>query len=88
MIPARSPCDRLPGEVLELIRWSNPEASVHKPDAAGRRGHHMRAFACAALLRTAMRDGCVVAEATLAQCLVSAKALGHETSEAAARFLT
>ena len=77
-----------PGEVLELIRWSNPEDPAHKPGCTGRRGHQMRAFACAALLRAAMGDGREVAEATLAQCLVSAKALGQEMSEAAARFLT
>src|SRR5436305_280319 len=47
-----------PGEVLELIRWSDPEDPAHKPGATGRRGHQMRAFACAALLRTAMENGC------------------------------
>ncbi len=77
-----------PGEVLELIRWSNPEDPAHKPGCTGRRGHQMRAFACAALLRAAMGDGREVAEATLAQCLVKRKALGQEMSEAAARFLT
>ena len=48
----------------------------------------MRAFACAALLRATMQDGGGIEEATLAQCLVSAKAVGEQMSEAAARFLT
>ena len=46
-----------PGEVLELIRWSNPENPAHKPGSTGRRGHQMRAFACAAILRAGMGDG-------------------------------
>jgi hypothetical protein len=78
-----------PGEVLELIRWSNPENPAHKPGSPGRRGHQMRAFACAALLRAALQDGGdITPEATLAQCLASAKVLGEEMSGAAARFLT
>ncbi|HKI33433.1 MAG TPA: hypothetical protein VKA46_16380 [Gemmataceae bacterium] len=81
-----------PAEVLELIRWSNPEDANWKPGSTGVRGHRMRAFACAALLRAAaestneehVRDD----DATLAKCLASAKVLGEEMSEAAARFLT
>jgi hypothetical protein len=50
----------------------------------------MRAFACAALLRAAVEsgedDGSM--EATLAQCLASAKVLGDEMNDAAAAFLT
>ena len=50
----------------------------------------MRAFACATLLRAAVEsgedDGSM--EATLAQCLASAKMLGDEMNDAAAAFLT
>jgi hypothetical protein len=72
-----------PGEVLKLISWSDPEHPAHKPGSTGRRGHQMRAFACAALLRDRVEG-----EDTLAQCLASARALGTEMSEAAGRFLT
>lgn len=40
-----------PLEVLELIRWSEPDQPEWKPGAAGARGHLLRAFACALLLR-------------------------------------
>ena len=42
-----------PHEVLELIRWSEPDRPGHKPGSTGDRGHWMRAFCCAALLRSA-----------------------------------
>lgn len=42
-----------PREVLELIRWSEPEDPQWKPGRMGPDGHRMRAFACAALLRAA-----------------------------------
>jgi hypothetical protein len=40
-----------PSEVLELIRWSKPEDKQWKPGGTGIRGHWMRAFCCASLLR-------------------------------------
>lgn len=40
-----------PVEVLELIRWSEPEYPDWKPGTTGTRGHLLRAFACAVLLR-------------------------------------
>ena len=40
-----------PAEVLELIRWSEPEDPNWKPGRTGEFGHWMRAFCCAALLR-------------------------------------
>src|SRR5262245_40470300 len=46
-----APMEWHPGEVLELIRNSEPEVPAWKPGGTGRRGHQMRAFACAALLR-------------------------------------
>lgn len=77
------------GEVLGLIRWSNPENPNHKPGAIGIRGHQMRAFACALLLRSAMDFGSDGSdEATLAQSLGSTRLLGREFDEAAASFLT
>lgn len=93
IIPASMPGQL--AEILSLTRWSNPEAPNARPFEPGptaRRGHQIRQFACAVLLRAAAEpanqnidcaDG-----STLAQCLVSAKVLGEEMSEAAARFLT
>jgi hypothetical protein len=37
-------------EVLELIRWSEPEDPYWEPGSKGLRGHKMRAFSCAVLL--------------------------------------
>lgn len=77
------------GEVLELIRWSNPENPHHKPGATGFRGHRIRAFSCAVLLRSAFdhnSDGSD--EATLALCLGSTRVLGRDFDDAAASFLT
>lgn len=80
-----------PKEVLELIRWSEPDDPAWKPGSTGTRGHEMRAFACAALLRAAaepLNRGYFDGEnSTLAQLLASALVLGPEAQEAAARFL-
>jgi len=40
-----------PAEVLELIRWSEPDDPEWKPGGRGRQGHLLRAFSCATLLR-------------------------------------
>ncbi len=40
-----------PREVLELIRWSEPDDPEWGPGGHGERGEWMRAFACAGLLR-------------------------------------
>jgi hypothetical protein len=78
-----------PREVLELIRWSEPENAELQPGAAGRRGHLMRTFACAVLLRAdADREVDTAVEATLAHCLSGTKVLGQGISEAAGSFLT
>ena len=45
-----SPLRWIPKEVLELIRWSNPENPEWKPGLASHDGHLIRAFACAALV--------------------------------------
>ena len=41
----------VPMEVLELIRWSEPNNPNWKPGELGEFGHWMRAFSCAAILR-------------------------------------
>lgn len=41
----------VPMEVLELIRWSEPDDPNWKPSGTGESGHWMRAFSCAAILR-------------------------------------
>lgn len=43
-----------PLEVLELTRWSEPDRPDVAAEWCGARGHAMRAFACAALLRAAV----------------------------------
>lgn len=78
-----------PQEVLELIRWSEPEDPEWKPGDVGERGHLMRAFACAALLRAAAEPGNLLdgENSTLAQLVASTLALGRDAQVAAARFL-
>jgi hypothetical protein len=79
----------VPREVLGLVQWPEPEIAGHQPGSTERRGHQMRAFACAALLRaTADEGGNGVGDVTLANCLVHANVLGEDINEAVARFLT
>lgn len=80
-----------PQEVLELIRWSEPEDPSWRPGAPGERGHWMRAFACAALLRAAgeesndpLRDGW---NQTLIQLLESLRIVGTPLYGHATGFL-
>jgi len=81
-------------EVLSLSRWHNPDSPnkpPFKPGPTGRSGHQIRLFACAVLLRATAAPasrGDHADDATLAQCLVSAKVLGNEFGAALARFLT
>jgi len=49
--------DWVPQEVLELVRWSEPDQPDWKPGGQGARGHWMRAFCCASLLRMAGEKG-------------------------------
>jgi hypothetical protein len=42
-------------EVLELIRWSEPDEPDWSPGGRGRRGHWMRLFACTAMVRLAAK---------------------------------
>lgn len=84
-----------PSEVLELIRWHDPEGPrqpPYKPGLTGRRGQLTRLFACAVLLRASAlpesRYEDIGNDSTIAICVSTAGILGDELSEAAARFLT
>jgi hypothetical protein len=88
-IPA--PMNWQPREVLELTRWSEPDQPDAKGNCTGTRGHTIRAFACAVLLRAAAEpandnffDG---ENQTLAQLVASALVLGEDVQEATLRFL-
>jgi len=76
-------------EVLELIRWSEPEDPAWAPGGHGERGHWMRLFACAGLLRMApwQREFFDGESSTLAQFLVSARVLGPAAARASAGVL-
>ena len=82
----------VPGEVLELIRWSEPEQTDWKPGRAGELGHWMRAFCCAALLRATRApwnygDG-VGTDSTVVQLTLSLSALPVDFTSDAVRFLS
>jgi hypothetical protein len=81
-----------PKEVLEPIRWSQPEDPTWKPGSTGERGHVMRAFCCAALLRAAAEpenDGHFSGEnETLIQLIYSALILNSGFPEATGSYLT
>lgn len=74
-----------PMEVLELIRWSEPESDDWKPGSSGTRGHQMRAFSCAVLLATPNFEP---DKETLIQLLDSVFCMGTDAVEATARFLS
>ena len=80
-----------PREVLELVRWSEPEDLKWKPSSAGARGHWMRLFSCAVLLRAASEsenDGYFLGEdSTIIQRVDSVIMLGKKSSQAALSFL-
>ncbi len=88
-IPA--PMQWEPREVLELIRWSEPEDPNWSPGSTGERGHWMRLFVCAILLRAAAEpenDGYFDGDdSTIIQLVDSAMKLGNEISIAALQFL-
>ena len=75
-------------EVLELIRWSEPEDPDWSPGGHGLRGHWMRLFACTALVRLApkYRGFCDSECDTLAQLISSAIDLGQPVARAAAHL--
>jgi len=80
-----------PKEVLELVRWSEPQSPAWNPGSVGTRGHWMRLFSCAVLLRSAAEpesDGYFLGEdSTIIQLVDSALTLGQEASLAALQFL-
>ncbi len=88
-LPAPMPWE--PKEVLELVRWSEPEDHTWKPGSTGERGHWMRLFACAILLRAASEPenvGYFAGEdSTIIQLVDSAITLGEKSSQAALSFL-
>jgi hypothetical protein len=76
-----SPLQWHPQEVLELVRWSEPDNQDWKPGRIGVAGHLMRAFCCMALL-CAVGNGESIngISDTLIQLIGSLEALGlaHE----------
>lgn len=76
-------------EVLELIRWSEPDDPKWRPGGYGHRGHWMRLFACTALVRFApTRPDLFAGECnTLAQLISSAIELGPTVARAAVSVL-
>jgi hypothetical protein len=79
-------------EVLELIRWSEPEIRELEPGRAGEFGHWMWAFSCAAILRGEhgpynypCNDGCV--DSTVVQLILSLRALPVDFAPQAAGHL-
>src|SRR5215813_1528410 len=76
-------------EVLELIRWSEPEDPNWSPGGQGARGHWMRLFACTALVRLAPsnRDFFDGECSTVAQLVSSAIELGRPVARATASLL-
>ncbi|HEX5236679.1 MAG TPA: hypothetical protein VFW25_15270 [Silvibacterium sp.] len=82
---------RYPAEVLELIRWSEPEDHNWKPGETGEFGHWMRAFSCAALLRATREpwkhgDG-IGSDSALVQMILSLRALPVDFTDQAISFL-
>lgn len=80
-----------PAEVMELIRWSEPEDPDWKPGQTGELGHWMRAFSCAALLRATREpwnygDG-VGTDSTLIQLVLSLCVLPVDFTLETAKFL-
>lgn len=75
----------LPLEVLELIRYSEPDDPAWAPGGWGARGHLMRLFCCAVLLTAAgepAMDGYIEDEPTLRRLVGSAVALGDGAIDA------
>lgn len=88
-IPA--PMQWEPREVLELIRWSEPEDPTWSPGSKGDRGHWMRLLSCAVLLRAEAEpanEGYFTGEdSTIIQLVDSAIKLGDDVANAALQFL-
>jgi len=81
-----------PMEVLELIRWSEPEDPEWKPGGTGEFGHWMRAFSCAAILRAehepynySYNDGST--DSTVIQLILSLRILPVDFTSQAVKHL-
>jgi hypothetical protein len=92
--PIPIPLQWVPGEALELKRWSEPDDPdyVSPPsNSKGTRGHLIRAFCCAVLLKAGdepeTQDYIHSENNTLVQLIGSVLHLGREASEGALRFL-
>ena len=94
MLYVPAPLQSVPGEVLELTRWSKPWDPAAPGGDVARRGHAMRAFCCAALLSAAADPGNLGymfvgdQNETLAPMIESALFLGDPFPSATAQFLT
>jgi hypothetical protein len=80
-----------PMEVLELIRWSEPEDPEWKPGRTGEFGHWMRAFSCSAILRATREpwnygDG-LGTDSTLVQMVLSLNELPIDFTAQAVKSL-
>jgi hypothetical protein len=83
-----SPLQWHPQEVLELIRWSEPDNPDWKPGQMGVAGHIMRAFCCATLLVAAGNgEEMLGISDTLIQLIGSLAALGLDNELPAGQML-
>lgn len=82
----------VPREVLELMRWSEPEDPDWKPGSTGLQGHLIRAFCCAVLLKASDEEETRLYDTseneTLAQLIASVFFLGNEATESALRLVS
>lgn len=85
-----NPLQWYPGEVLQLIRWSEPRDPEWSPGSTGIRGHTMRAFCCAVLLLSADQEGGNMEGSevdSLARLIDSSIELGPQYERLTAEFL-
>ena len=79
-----------PREVLELLRWSEPDKPGWKPGIEGVRGHFLRAFACSTLLMSYKQaennDRWLSFNETAIQLALSIRAIGEESLPASISF--
>jgi hypothetical protein len=80
-----------PGEVLELMRWSQPDNPEWQPGRTGELGHWMRAFCCVALLRATREPwnhgDSLSADDSLIHLIFSLRALHTDLTQEAVRFM-
>lgn len=77
---------------MELVRWSEPDQKGWKPGSTGKRGHWMRLFCCAMLLRLSAEpvnfSRFLSEDANVIQLISSAIKLGNKTTSACLQFLS